>query len=197
MQTRSRRAEPLSPEERRQSILTAVIPLLIQKGSAVTSAEMAEAAGVAEGTIFRVFADKTAIINEAVKVTIDPGPTCEALAQIDPSTSLEDQLVIAARILLARIDHFMALAEVARSTHDREATHAEGHRLVTESNAAISEVLTELFASHAERLRVEPSRAVAAFRGLVLAAGNPMMAAEDRLTINEVVPILMTGIADS
>ena len=124
MQTRSRRAEPLSAEERRRSILTAVIPLLIQKGSAVTSAEMAEAAGVAEGTIFRVFADKTAIINEAVRVTIDPGPTCEALAQIDPSTSLEDQLVIAARILLARIDHFMALAEVARSSHDREATHA-------------------------------------------------------------------------
>ena len=49
------RAAPLSPDERRRAIVDAVLPLLIEHGRAVTTRQMAEAAGIAEGTIFRVF----------------------------------------------------------------------------------------------------------------------------------------------
>src|SRR5690606_23916200 len=45
------RARPLAPEERREAILDAVLPLLRERGREVTSRELAEAAGVAEGTI--------------------------------------------------------------------------------------------------------------------------------------------------
>ncbi|HUO45747.1 MAG TPA: helix-turn-helix domain-containing protein, partial [Acidimicrobiia bacterium] len=62
MSSKKARAEPLAPEDRRQAIVEAVIPLLVERGASVTTREMAEAAGIAEGTIFRVFPDKCALI---------------------------------------------------------------------------------------------------------------------------------------
>ena len=52
------RARPLPPDDRREAILEAIIPLLQERGRNVTSRELAEAAEVAEGTLFRAFGDK-------------------------------------------------------------------------------------------------------------------------------------------
>jgi AcrR family transcriptional regulator len=65
------RATPLPPDERRAAILLAVRPLLLERGAAATSRELAEAAGVAEGTLFRVFTDKVTLVREAVLAAID------------------------------------------------------------------------------------------------------------------------------
>ena len=46
---RSGRASPMSVEDRRASIIAAVTPLLIEHGRQVTSAQIAAAAGIAEG----------------------------------------------------------------------------------------------------------------------------------------------------
>src|SRR5690606_7898091 len=56
------RATPLPPEDRRQAIIEAVVPLLIEHGPTATTRQIAEAAGVAEGTLFRVFPDKRALL---------------------------------------------------------------------------------------------------------------------------------------
>jgi hypothetical protein len=68
-------------------------------------------------------------------------------------------------------------------------------RLVTESSAAITAALMKLFESHRDALRVPPSTAVAAFRGLVFASAHPMLRPQDRLGGADVVGILMSGIA--
>nr|WP_284286883.1 helix-turn-helix domain-containing protein [Angustibacter aerolatus] len=52
------RATPLSPDERRRHLVDATLPLLVQHGRAVSTRQIARAAGVAEGTIFRVFDSK-------------------------------------------------------------------------------------------------------------------------------------------
>jgi AcrR family transcriptional regulator len=54
-----RRASMLPPEERRSMIVAATLPLLVEHGEMVTTRQIADAAGIAEGTIFRVFADRT------------------------------------------------------------------------------------------------------------------------------------------
>ncbi|MDF1596568.1 MAG: TetR/AcrR family transcriptional regulator [Acidimicrobiia bacterium] len=196
MNTRHTRAKPLSRDDRREAILTAVIPLLIEKGQAVTTAEMAEAAGIAEGTIFRAFPDKAALIHEAVKITMDPAPVRVALEAIDATAPIETQLTEAAHILVERFDRITALMEVLR-TMPLPATGppAGARRVVTESIASISAGLTVLLERHRDRLVIAPSRAAAAFRGLIFANAHSVMTPEEKLTIDEVVGILLCGIS--
>ena len=61
------RASAMPPDERRAAIVSATVPLLLEHGSAVSTRQIAEAAGIAEGTIFRVFPDKQAVIAASVE----------------------------------------------------------------------------------------------------------------------------------
>jgi AcrR family transcriptional regulator len=186
---------PMEPEDRRRAIVDAVIPLLIERGAAVTTREMAEAAGIAEGTIFRVFPDKTALIREAVKMSVDPAPVQAELDQIYPEAPLDLQLAEAARILTQRFETVIALVGIL-ATHPHGPTHQPGPpQFVAEANAAINESLAVIFERHQDRLRLKPARAANAFRGLLLAASHPTLAVTERLTIDEVVAVLLEGIA--
>jgi len=181
--------------DRRRAILSAVIPLLIEKGASLTTAEMAEAAGIAEGTIFRVFPDKSALIYEAVKATMDPQPVADAVREIDPSAPLRTQLGEAARVMLDHFNRVIALAELLRSmpaAHD--SPRCDVRRLITEANAVISAALSELFERHSEELRLPPAKAIAALRGLIFASGHPLLPRGERLSIDEVVAVLISGI---
>ncbi len=82
----------MSPEERRSHILDAVIPLLCANGREVSTRQIAEAAGVAEGTLFRAFGDKDAIITAAVDRYFDPQPFRNALRGIDPGQPTVDKI---------------------------------------------------------------------------------------------------------
>jgi AcrR family transcriptional regulator len=86
------RAKPLSTDDRRAMIIHAVIPLLIQQGRDVTTRQIAEAAGIAEGTIFRVFPDKDALFEAAIAKFLDPGSLNERLRAIDPELPLEEKV---------------------------------------------------------------------------------------------------------
>ena len=53
-----RRAPAMSQEERRAAIVRSTLPLLIEHGGTVSTSQIAAAAGIAEGTVFRAFKDK-------------------------------------------------------------------------------------------------------------------------------------------
>lgn len=196
MCARHRRAEPLAPDDRRRAIVEAVIPLLIERGAAVTTRQMAEAAGIAEGTIFRVFPDKAALIHEAVRVSFDPGPVQRQLSEIYPEASIEVQLAEAARILLEWFEGVISVLSILRTLpHSGDPQRAPGPPpFVAEANAAINDSLAEIFERHGDRLRIEPQRAASGFRGLLLASGHPTMSLTERLTVDEIVGILLSGI---
>jgi AcrR family transcriptional regulator len=193
--TPHQRAEPLPPDDRRRAIVEAITPLLLAKGAAVTSREMAEAAGIAEGTIFRVFDDKASVIVEAIRVSMDPGPVTEALARIPAADPLEAQLEEAAEALFAWTDRVATLFGVLRTIEPAKPPRPpQGRRFVVEANAAILAALADLFERHRDRLRVEPSRAALVMRGFVFATAHPMSAPEEKLSPAEIVDILLRGI---
>jgi AcrR family transcriptional regulator len=186
---------PLAPDDRRRAILSAVIPLLIEHGPRVTTAEMAEAAGIAEGTIFRVFPDKATLLHEALKSSFDPAPTLDQLARIERALPLEVQLRKAAAILIERAERVHALAAVLRSMPPAEhRDHRDTMHAAMKANSMIHWGLTRMFSDEAHRLAVEPARAAAAFRALLFAVSFPMCDPEELISADEAIEILLQGV---
>ena len=77
----------MPPEERRAAIIAATMPLLRQ-GAAVSTKEIAKAAGIAEGTIFRVFALKDDLMPAFVHKVLDTAAVRAALRAIDRALPL-------------------------------------------------------------------------------------------------------------
>jgi AcrR family transcriptional regulator len=86
------RAKPLAPDERRAAILDAVMPVIAEHGREVSTRQLAEAAGVAEGTLFRAFGDKESILTAAVERIRDPEPLRNALRGIDPDDPTDEKV---------------------------------------------------------------------------------------------------------
>ena len=112
--TRPRRAAPLPPDERRAAILTAAMPLVREHGTDVTTKAIAEAAGIAEGTIFRVFKDKDELLDAVLERAFDTGRLERQLAAIDPSQSLETRALTAVRLLQRRLEGVWQLMAAMR-----------------------------------------------------------------------------------
>src|ERR1700704_2407818 len=94
--TTRRRAAALPLEARRSMIIEATTPLLLEHGEMVTTRQVADAAGIAEGTIFRAFADKDELLGAVIDAALDPAPLELALATIDPTLPLADTVPPAA-----------------------------------------------------------------------------------------------------
>src|SRR2546423_13536928 len=134
------RAAALPPEERRSMIVAVALPLLLEHGDRVTSRQIAEAAGIAEGTIFRAFGDKDEVIAAVVDAALDQRPLEDALDGIDRSLSLEEATSAAIVVLQQRlIDIWQLLASVGTRFHER------ARRPMSDSHA-----LVRLFEAHRE-----------------------------------------------
>lgn len=86
------RAIPLPPDDRRQALIDATLPLLLARGPAVTTREIAEAAGIAEGTIFRVFETKQELVQATVAAALRPTETIERLEHLPVGQTLESRV---------------------------------------------------------------------------------------------------------
>jgi AcrR family transcriptional regulator len=177
------RATALPLEERRSTIVAATLPLFLEQGANVTTREIAQAAGIAEGTIFRAFADKTELLAAVVEAALDIAPTDAAIAAIDPSLPFEAQLVAAVDVLRERVLYVFRVYSAAS-----DLTHIP-RRTATELPA-----LTAMFQRESAKLNRSPASATRILRGLTMSCVHPNFAHDEPLTSEEIVDIMLHGL---
>jgi AcrR family transcriptional regulator len=161
-----RRAAALPPDARRSMIVAAALPLLLEQGEMVKTRDIAAAAGIAEGTIFRAFATKDDLIAAVIEAALDTAALDQALSSVDPDLPLEERVAEAVAILQQRV------VDVWRLASSVGGRFAEHYRRPT----VASEPLVRLFEASRAELRIDPAVAARTLRAFTLAATHPLMA---------------------
>jgi len=178
------RAAAMPMEERRSTIVAATLPLFLDQGAAITTREIAQAAGIAEGTIFRVFPDKTALLDAVIQAALDPTPVNNAIEKIDPNLPFDGRLEAAVEILRKRTLYLFRVFSAAAGT-TRGGQPARSHDFPA---------LTEILATEADRLSRPPADAARVLRGLTFACVHPSFGTETPLTSQDIVSVFLDGI---
>jgi len=166
-------------------IIHAVLPLLLEHGPAVTSRQIADAAGIAEGTIYRAFGDKESLIEAVVAHFLDPEPMQFALRAIDPELPLETKvhaIVAAMRERFAMVFRLMAVL-------GSERPHLPSQR------EAYTEIITECLGPDADSLNFSPADVGQIIRLVAFSAAFPQLNAGAEFTTEQLTSIILYGAA--
>lgn len=177
----------MSVEDRRSAIVAAAVPLFLEGGLAVRTRQVAEAAGIAEGTLFRAFADKEDLIDAVIAAAIDPAPIDEALDAIDRALPLERRLAAAADVLRDRVTTYHKVMALAGA--------APAGRLKPGEAPEHLPRLEALIEPDADRLRLSPCEVAHLLRGLVVASVHPSFHPGAPRPSDAIVDLLLHGVA--
>lgn len=145
------------------------MPLVAERGADVTTKELAAAAGVAEGTLFRVFPDKGCLVAEVavqgLLTASQPRRTRDDLASVDPALPLVERLARLIEVGQNRMEEVMRWMLLLRQLHGRSGTtpgeeeraHELRSRLMAQqelNRAVVAEGLRAALAPDLDRLRV-------------------------------------------
>lgn len=188
----SPRATPLAPEERRAAILEAALPLLREHGRATTTKQIAQAAGIAEGTVFRVFATKEELFEAALEEAFDPDGFLAGLEGIDRDLPLHERMVAVVRVLQERfLGIFTLMTALACQAPPRRAQdhdHDEWSRRVRSAIAGVLEPDVDAF-------RMDLDQVVRVLRLLTFSGSHPHISEQRLLSPEEIVDVVLHGVA--
>lgn len=184
------RAAALAPQERRAAIIDATVALLAAHGTEITTRQIAEAAAVAEGTIFRVFPDKESLIAAAIEQAFDPAPVEADLHAIDPTLPLEMRLEAAVGVLQSRFTSIWRLMSAVGMTK----MHADHHNAPDRRGPPTLNALAGVFEPDRERLSRDPMMAAQLLRGLIFAGTHPALLIDEPIPASDIVAVFLDGI---
>jgi AcrR family transcriptional regulator len=177
----------MSAEDRREMIADAVIPLLIEHGTGITSRQIAEGVGVAEGTIFRAFGDKDSVIKAAIDKYLDPEPLRKGLAAIDPTLPLEDKVRLMLQLIRVRFSGVVRLMAAIGAT-ERPAPPKD-RRL------EYATIIARALRPDVERLNCPPERVAHLLRLVAFATSVPPLNQSHPFDEDELVQFVLYGVA--
>lgn len=185
----SARARPLPPDERRATLVAATVPLVRQYGWKVTTRQIADASGVAEGTIFRVFADKDTLVHAAIKAAMDCQPMLAELAAVDAALPLRPRLVAATTVLQGWLIDMITLMMAVRQygpVGDDQARR--------DNDAKIHAVVRTLLKPDRLAFRCSIPEVIRLLRLLIFGGSHPLLTEGVLLTPDEIVAVLLDGV---
>ncbi|WP_179816027.1 TetR/AcrR family transcriptional regulator [Allostreptomyces psammosilenae] len=179
-------------------IVAAALPLVAEYGSAVTTSQIARAAGIGEATIFRVFPDKEAVLDACVAEAVNPDHVLRELASIPPEEPLAARLVQAADAMRAHLERMGAVVGTLHASGHRRDQPGSGRPAPDSRDAsteAIHGAVTELVEPDRAALRLAPEKVAAIFLGMLFAQLRPACDGV-RLPPEELVDVLLHGALD-
>jgi AcrR family transcriptional regulator len=195
-ETTRRRAPGMSPEQRREMIVAAALPLVAEYGAKVTTSQVARVAGIGEATIFRVFADKEELLDAVLAEALRHDVVLREIASIPLDEPLADRMAEAAEALSA---HLTRLISVMGALHTSGYRHERGERPSPEQMkgreqlvAEIRDAVSVLFEPDEQALRIPREQAASMFLGLLFSQARPG-AAVGVLTTAELVDTFLYG----
>ncbi|WP_163512868.1 TetR/AcrR family transcriptional regulator [Fodinicola acaciae] len=196
-----RRAPAMSVEDRRAAIVKAALPLVMEHGANVTTKQVAQVAGIAEGTVFRAFADKDELIRVCVVEAFRMDEAVDRIRQTGADVPLDDRLRTAATILYEQMSRIGVLMQALaasgydmRKQYDSKDDQDGPHKFFVN----VTEAVGDLIAYDQDRLTIPASHAAQLFLSLIFGIRTRYGAttttdAENAAYFDEITRILLHG----
>ena len=190
------------------SIVRAALGIIRERGTMPTTREIADAAGVAEGTIFRAFDTKERLVEAVVDEAFCPAPIAVQLRAIDVALPLRERLVALVTVLQDRFSEIFgvmgALGMTAPPAHFEEHRGCRpdtGHVPVEEQDLSAESDwgpagsrLQTFIDPDADQLTCTPAELVRYIRLLTFSASHPEIADGATLGPETIVTLLLDGV---
>lgn len=184
------RAPAMSPEDRRSAIVDVTIPLLREHGTALTTKQVAEAAGIAEGTVFRAFGTKDDLVQACASAVFDSTPAVASLRGIDAGLTLDERLTAGVAVMQAHVERIVGLISVLH--HAGAPAPVDAKRRRGSSDPAVDAAFTDLIGADAATLRKPVHEVIGLLQLLTLSSVHPLMST-GRLDPAEIVDVVLDG----
>jgi AcrR family transcriptional regulator len=182
----------LSPDERHDQLVDVTLNLLRQHGRAVTTRQIAEEAGVAEGTIFRVVASKDELVDAAIARAFQPGGIEARILEIDPDLPLRDRLVQLVGILQQRFRATFTLMRQLGLVRPPDTVHDSPEAIAWRERMAM--LLHGVVGPDRTQLAVPVEEFTHTLRLLTFAGSHEHIADGHLLTPDQIVDTLLHGL---
>ena len=185
----------MPPEERRAALVEATLPLLLEHGATVSTRQIAEAAGVAEGTIFRVFESKDDLVHACLHDALTNDTLAEQLDALPRDLDLRGTVVRTAAILAERIADIRTLLGLVHHRPQPAASEDCARPDPVALRAGAVDAVAGVLARHADRLRGTPEAAASALLAVTFGTTHSFFGGGDLADPDALADLLLHGIS--